>query len=74
MCEGVEEIVIPDSVEKIDDTAFRGCTQLKRITIPDSVTELGWGLFNGCTRIEVICSDDSATAKYCDNKGIPHHA
>ena len=74
MCEGIEEIVIPDSVEKIDDTAFRGCTQLKKITIPDSVTELGWGLFNGCSALEVICSDNSAAAKYCDNKGIAHHA
>ena len=37
-------VTIPDSVKKIADSAFSGCTSL-RITIPDSVTEIGDSVF-----------------------------
>ncbi|MFI3231497.1 MAG: leucine-rich repeat domain-containing protein [bacterium] len=40
--------IIPDSVEKIEDRAFKGCIGLTSISIPDSVEKIGEGAFKGC--------------------------
>ena len=44
--------IIPNSVTKIDENAFCGCTSLEEITIPDSVTEIGKSAFYGTQLIE----------------------
>lgn len=48
MCSSLTDVVIPNSVEKIDGYAFQGCKSLTGIVIPVSVSELGayafcWG-------------------------------
>lgn len=49
-CNEVKEIIIPDSVQKIEFSAFRN-SGLTSIVIPDSVTELGSGAFSECWRL-----------------------
>ena len=41
----IKYVIIPDTVTKIGDNAFRKCSALKNIVIPDSVTEIGKGVF-----------------------------
>ena len=45
---GVTEVVIPDGVTSIGDSAFSSCKKLTSVTIPDSVTSIGYGAFWGC--------------------------
>ena len=45
---------IPNSVTKISDSAFRGCTSLKNIEIPNSVTRIGDYAFYGCSSLTSI--------------------
>ena len=45
---------IPNSVTKIEDSAFSECGSLESITIPDSVTEIGIMAFFGCSRLKSI--------------------
>jgi hypothetical protein len=40
---------IPNSVTRIGEQAFSGCTGLTRVTIPNSVTYIGEYAFQGCT-------------------------
>ena len=53
------EYVIPKSVERIEDHAFRGCGYLRKVGIPDSVKEIGWYAFADCTSLESVRIPDS---------------
>ncbi len=48
---GLTSINIPESVKKISEGAFAGCTVLTSVTIPDSVTVIGEGAFCGCWKL-----------------------
>ena len=53
---GVElkTIVIPDSVKKIDNRAFKDCYTLERVVIGKNVVEIGQRAFFGCTRLKEL--------------------
>ena len=55
----LKKIIIPNDVNKIEDSAFLGCTTLKEITIPDSVTKIGLYAFSGCTSLQEITIPNS---------------
>ena len=50
---------IPDSVMRIDEGAFYGCTSLTSIVIPDSVMRIDEFAFYGCTSLTSIEIGDS---------------
>ena len=58
---GCKNTDIPDSVTRIGDRAFYGCTGLTTITIPNSVTSIGRHAFRGCTGLTSITIPDSVT-------------
>ncbi|MCD7729575.1 MAG: leucine-rich repeat domain-containing protein [Clostridia bacterium] len=45
---------IPDTVTKIGNDAFYGCSNLTSVTIPDSVTEIGSMAFYNCSKLESV--------------------
>lgn len=51
---GVKIIVIPNSVYRIRDCAFKGCRYLERIDIPETVTEIGSDAFAKCTGLRSV--------------------
>lgn len=53
------EFIIPESVKKIDEGAFKICTSLKSVVIPNSVTEIGAGAFRGCSSLTNITIPES---------------
>ncbi len=61
-CASLTEVVIPDSVTRIDICAFSGCTGLTEVLIGSGVTRIGVGAFCGCTGLtEVVIPDSVAT-------------
>ncbi len=59
-CSG--DVVIPDGVKNIADSAFLGCESLTSIVIPDSVTSIGFSAFVGCSNLTSIEIPDSVTS------------
>lgn len=57
-------VSIPDSVTKIGDEAFLGCTRLKSIVIPHGVTEIPWQCFKNCTNLYQVTLHDGITSIY----------
>ena len=58
---GCKSTIIPNSVTKIGDYAFFGCTGLTTIDIPNSVTKIGDYAFSGCTGLTNITIPQSVT-------------
>lgn len=59
--EEVHNLIIPDSVTSIGDSAFIYCCSLTAVTIPDSVTSIGDRAFSGCSGLTSVTIPDSVT-------------
>lgn len=48
----VTEVVLPRSVEILDENAFANCVNLQRVALPDNVTTISDFAFNGCSALK----------------------
>lgn len=55
------EVILPDSVTSIGDSAFIGCFDLKSVNIPDSVTTIGEEAFYHCRNLKSVTLPASLT-------------
>jgi hypothetical protein len=54
----ITELVIPDSVTKIGEYAFDGCSGLNTVSIHNTLNEIGYHAFHGCTGLTRMNIDD----------------
>ena len=72
--EGHEEltsVILPESLLRIGDKAFKGCSGLTDIRIPDNVTSIGGAAFFGCKGLKNLTLSDSITEI---KNGVGYHA
>ena len=55
--ENIKTISLPNSLQRIGDLAFNGCTSIEEITIPASVEQIGDYAFLGCESLTSINVD-----------------
>ena len=58
----ITEVIIPDSVTKIGDSAFSMCYSLTNVTISNSVTTIGSHSFYNCNRLTSVTIPVSVTS------------
>ena len=56
---GCKNSVIPNSVTRIGDGAFRGCRGLTELTLPNSITSIGQSAFYGCSGLTELTLPNS---------------
>ncbi|MGN0811977.1 MAG: leucine-rich repeat protein [Candidatus Coproplasma sp.] len=67
-CEGITEVIIPDSLIIINERAFEWCIGLKRIEIGSGLSEIGEWAFAYCQNIgEISVSEDNPMYKAVGN-------
>ena len=67
----VTDLVIPNSVTRIDEYAFNNCTGLTSIVIPDSVKSIGDDAFLGCNgALTIYGAKGSYAETFANEKGI----
>lgn len=49
-----EEIILPSTIYRIREKAFRGNKNLKSVVISNSVTQIDWGAFSFCENLETV--------------------
>jgi len=58
----IKDLIIPNSVTKIGEYTFYGCSGLTSITIPNSVKSIGVSAFSGCYGLTSITIPNSVTS------------
>ncbi|MBR6271049.1 MAG: leucine-rich repeat domain-containing protein [Lachnospiraceae bacterium] len=57
----IKEVVIDESITKIGNYAFMGCSNLEKVTIGSAVTTIGTSAFYGCASLEEVTFPASLT-------------
>ncbi len=52
--DSIEEVIIPEGVEKIGRFAFANLTKLRKVVIPSTVKFVEYGAFYGCTSLVTV--------------------
>lgn len=59
---GLTTFAIPESVTRINDRTFYGCSSLASITIPNTITHIGASAFLNCTNLTSVTIPESLTS------------
>ena len=68
---GLKQVILPDTVQEIRNSAFRGCRDLETVTIPDSVTEIGEDAFLDTENVTLIAGEGSRAWQFAQENNLP---
>ena len=60
-CDGIEEVILPDTITEIDKEAFKGCSNLTKVTFSENVVTVGSEAFAGCSSLKELSMNEYLT-------------
>ena len=63
----LEEIMLPDNIEKIEAHAFQNCTKLLAVYIPRSIHTIDTAVFARCENVTIFCEGEKKPDGWADN-------
>ncbi len=69
LCKSLEQIILPDTLETIEECAFLG-TALSELVLPSSIVKLGRGVCSGCTVYNSFCEKIGGLTKVVLPEGL----
>ena len=60
--EEIKDLVIPNTISRINEGALLGCSGLTSVTIPNSVTSIGSSAFDGCSGLTSVTIPNGVTS------------
>ena len=61
-----DEVIVPDGVSAVDQTAFAKCYELEKVILPSGLKTIGYSAFNLCTKLKSIDLPDGLEFIECD--------
>ena len=58
-CKNLKDIIIPDSVESIGESAFKDCSSLENVRLPQKLLKIDREAFSGCSNLTDLVLPDS---------------
>ncbi len=58
----VKELILPETLSRIGDYAFFGCTQLVSVHMSGALTSIGVSAFDGCTQLRTVTLPEGLTS------------
>lgn len=58
----IKDVIIPETITTIEESAFENCSNLEKIVIPNSVKSIGRSAFSGCRRLVSVKMSDSVNS------------
>ena len=70
-CVALQEVVIPDTVTIIAESAFNGCTSLTSVVLPASLSKVGKRFFLNCSNLaNVTCLASTPPTQHGSSMGL----
>lgn len=66
----IEEVVMPQDITNIADSAFTKYSGLKKINLPESLISIGDSAFSGCDDLVATVSIGSYAHQWCEENGV----
>ena len=81
-CNRLQSVVLPDTIEQIDDFAFADCVALRHISLPPTITNIGCAAFRGAglldlafpDNVAIVASDVARNCTALTSVSLPVHA
>ncbi|MEE1012675.1 MAG: leucine-rich repeat domain-containing protein, partial [Acutalibacteraceae bacterium] len=64
LCQNIEAVTIPITVEKLYNSLFDNCTNLKSVAVDSKAKTIGTYMFDGCTSLEKVYFSSSVKEFY----------
>lgn len=70
-CEELRDVILPETIKRIDNFAFYNCIRLEKINLPSGISYIADGAFDRCNNLTIHCENNSYASQFAADHKIP---